>query len=442
MKTSFQINEFEKYFILAIIFLSGFDYMVPVYSFISSNSNVVDFPFWAKKMEIVHGIFLRDFIFSIYLLIQFFKKSISTILKDKVALKYFFFITLLCFVGVVSTIVNQQTLFDIFESLRIGFLAIFFLACFYWSNKFGANVVLRTFLFGALVSMSINLYFSFQISWSKIGILPLLLGQNGPGGATGFMIGLSAYLFLIRKVYLDIIIASLFSIIGCFTVLISYSKLGMIMSAFGLIAWLTVILNYFWMKKTFKVFLISLSVLIMLSSWMIHTDIGKDFYESAEKFYYYKLGDDKLIDYNDGDEERIYYFKSVLEILVSNPFFGVSYYGFQNAINKTMAHKSTGLLADELNPNSANPHNAFLYYISANGIPGLIIVNILFFGFIRILYESLKIYKKTGIIVWFCLFAAIMIHGNTLPTLFNTDIMYFPAAISFSLYRNIKRINT
>ena len=57
----------------------------------------------------------------------------------------------------------------------------------------------------------------------------------------------------------------------------------------------------------------------------------------------------------------------------------------------------------------------------------------LFLLFVDVLRRSLlPYYGNAGRVVWVCLSVAYFIHGNTLPTLYNTEVMYLPAAVAFS----------
>jgi len=425
-------SKIEKFIVFLIIFISAYNYVLPVDVFALNLNTSITFPFWAKKIEIIHGVFIHEALFLSYLVGLFLFSSPSKFLQDHNANNYATIIFGLCCLGIASTLINFQPIFDIFEACRIGILAMLFLSYVYWAKKFGATFLLRSFLLGIVFSTSINLYFSYIIMWNKVGIFPVLLGQNGPGGTLGFIIGIAAWLFLIRKTRVDGWIAIITTIIACFALMTSFSKLGLLMGFFGIIAWIAIIINEVFSRRKVQSSITIISIVVLFIFFLINSKKGLEIIESAKIVYYQKFGaeDEGIISINGSDEERVSYYYGVSEILFRNPMFGVGYSGFIGAILETNTFKRTGYFTEDLSPQSSNPHNAFLYYISANGIPGLLITILLFYRFSRMLLFGLKKYGKIGYVVWILISVATIIHANTLPTLFNTDIFYFSAAIA------------
>tara|TARA_R110000796_G_scaffold118864_1_gene232728 strand:- start:89415 stop:90785 length:1371 start_codon:yes stop_codon:yes gene_type:complete len=425
------ISFIEKWWVFSVIFLTGYEFLVPV-DVSDLNWNVNEsLPFWASKMEIIHGVYLRDVMFIFYILV-----FVILFLKRIPVSKYTGVFALLIFslalVGIVSSVINGQGFTDIFEAFRLILFSLFFVCVVYWCRLLGALAVMRIFLLGVFVANIINLYFTFTSPWMLMGILPMLLGQNGPGGAMGFLIAFAAIFYLKSERKEDRIFAIIFTLVGVFTLIISFSKLGMLMGVLGVFSWVAVLMR----NSSFKNLMLTGAVAVLffgaLAFWFNTTETGTKVVESAELFYFYKFGAEGtgLVDQGDGgDSERIFYYKGVSEIFLNNPIFGVSYSGFSKAIAKTKA-KETGKLPDDTNNDGANPHNVFLYYISANGFFGWIFTTALYLGFLVIIGYLLQPYGFTGLIIWGCVFGASVIHTNTLTSFFNTSIMYLPSAVA------------
>lgn len=434
----------RRIFPFIILFLVGSDFVVPVDVSDPANNIFVSLPFWAQKIEIVHGLFLKEFLLILYLVYFLIATKLEKISLIRKAKEYSILISTLSFVGVVSALVNMQDVLDIMEALRLLLLAAFFVLCVYWAKSFGQTFLLRSFLIGAIASTTINLYFTFSFSWRTIGVLPMLLGQNGPGSALGFMMGLGAWLFLLKEKRIDSLVAIIFSSIALFAIMISFSKLGMLMCFCGIIAWGAVIIKNISIRNFKKVTLFALAIIIGSFIWTKSSSTGNDVLKSAQKIYYLKLGakEEGIVTMADtGDRQRLYYFYAVGEIFLYNPIFGVSYSGFRDAVSATSAF-STGYIDEDETDKGSNPHNSFLYYISANGFPGLIIVSLLFAIFLLTMKKAFHPYGKSGIIIWICIGTAAFIFGNTTIGLFNTHIMYLPAAVAFSILRkNMRQIS-
>lgn len=440
------MNLFFKRLPFIILFLLGYEFLVPV-EIIDTNTNILlTYPFWANKIQLIPGVLLSEVLIIFYFLGFIITKRGVTL--PKMVKNYIFLIILLFFLGLISLAFNLIDIYnlidinDLLEASRFLLLANLFLFCYIWANNLGATFVLRTFLLGALISALINLYFSFTISTRVIGILPLLNGQNGPGGAISFMLGLSAWLFLISKKKKDKIVSVIFVLVGSYTTLVSFSKLALFMGIFGLIAWVAILINNDSYRKYFKFTLFSTLILVIgLILWINTTKAGQKVGYSVEKIWYYKVSsdDEGFISADGGDNQRIHYFFGVTEILFRNPI-GVSYSGFRNAIMSTVAY-SWGDISEDPDYRGSNPHNSFLYYTATNGFPGMIVVILLLIIFLKTLKNSLLPYGKSGRIVAICITISVIIYGNTLPGLFSTSILYLPAAVAFSLTTNRMKVD-
>lgn len=81
----------------------------------------------------------------------------------------------------------------------------------------------------------------------------------------------------------------------------------------------------------------------------------------------------------------------------------------------------------------SNPHNSFLYYASANGLPGLFLTIVLFLSVLRAFWRSLSGHGVPGRVIWGCLAGAYFVYGMAVPSLFNTAILYVPTAVAVAL---------
>ena len=119
------ISFIEKWWVFSVIFLTGYEFLVPV-DVSDLNWNVNEsLPFWASKMEIIHGVYLRDVMFIFYILV-----FVILFLKRIPVSKYTGVFALLIFslalVGIVSSVINGQGFTDIFEAFRLILFSLFF----------------------------------------------------------------------------------------------------------------------------------------------------------------------------------------------------------------------------------------------------------------------------------------------------------------------------
>lgn len=436
------MKAFHKYFIFFIIFINGYKLILPLNISDDNSISTVSIPLWATNFNIA-GVYLSDFLFIVYFLF-FGIKYRKSIFKGKFSLLFFYLITFLSIAGFISTLLNFEIFTDYFEAVRLFTLALFFLCVVWWTNLYGEINILRIFVIGLIVSGLINLYFTFFYSVRLIGGLPQLLGQNGPGGAAGFLMFIGAWFFHVSDAKKDKIISVLLVIEFSFVLIISYSKLGMLMGAFGLIAFFVVIFFTPDYKTLWKRISILMVCLFTFLFWVFKSEKGQILIEGTSAFFFYKFGTEGagIIEKEGGDEERMYYYLAVGEVFINNPFFGVGYNGFGPAVSKTKAH-SSGKMSAEGSFVNANPHNAFLYYISANGILGWIIAATIYIIFLFVFFLLFKDMKVHGFIFFICLMTASIIHVNTLIGFFNTTIMYLPTAVAVSMLqrKRFKRLN-
>jgi O-antigen ligase len=383
----------------------------------------------------VRGVHYADFLFILYF-ITFGLRNLKRVTNFQHPLNFAFGLIALSALGIISTIVNFEIISDYFEALRLTLLAIFFLFVTFWSSILGAKYILRIYMIGLLVSAIVNLYFTFNNPVRLLGGLPMLLGQNGPGGSVGFLMFLAAWQSLLTSKFKDKVFIVFYILVNAFLLIISYSKLGAIMGALGIMSFVVIQFAKTTVQIRRNTIFGLIVVVFAFSTWLQTTYYGDSFKQSVLIIYDHKIGNDGSGLYDSGDKERFYYYLAVGEILLANPLFGVGYNGFFSAIQSTSAHASGEMSEEDIELN-ANPHNAFLYYISANGILGWIIVVFLFGLFLMTFYKLFKPHGLLGLILFCCIFCAALIHCNTLIGFFNTTIMYIPLGVAYSL--NVKR---
>lgn len=422
------MNRIERVFASLIIFLGGFTWALPV-----TVEGAFEFSPWAQQIEVLHGVTLKEALFLMFLGAFVLGGAVQGVRFRQDALRYALSISALGIAGIASTILNPYRLWDMGQAARFFLLATYFLALVHWTRTSGRTFALRWFLTGTSAGGVINLLYTFRGSYLTVGSLPALLGQNGPGGILGLSVALGAWLMLIRQRRADSVVAIIAAAVGLCGAAISYSKLAMLMALCGLIAWCAVAISQFGARKSFHIGALLAGLAIAVFIGLSRTTGGGEVSYSLGQFIYYKFSG---IDAEDESlASRYMYLPAVAEIFAEHPLFGVGYSGFYDAVTATSAY-SSGRMGEE-DPESgrlglSNPHNSFLYYVSANGTPGLILVIILFVWFLRALRRSLLPYSAAGVTVWVCLSTAYFIHGMTLPSLFNTEVMYLPAAIAFS----------
>lgn len=418
---------------LLILFNGGYSFALPV-----ANESA-GIPVIFQPIQVVHGVFARDALLMLYLAISIVAGSIGRLQLNTTEKRFAQLIAGLGLAGILSTVINLASLYDIGEALHLLLFAAYFCVAVHWAITLGTAAVLRTFLLGIVVGGSINLFYTFQIRFMTIGILPFLLGQNGPGGYMALSVSLGAWLMLIHKRRADALIATAVALVGCFAASISYSRLSMLMASCGLAAWAAVIVSTSTGRRSrrlgFGLLAFVLTILLGISS----TSLGQEYVISVSRFINNKFA---VIDVENQDlTARYNYFWGVLEIFAEHPIVGVSYSGFYSAITVTRAYHS-GSIGEEVggpNQKGANPHNSFLYYIAANGSVGLVLVSMLFVSFLRILYRNFLPYGTPGLVLWVCFALAYFVNAMTLPTLFSTEVLYLPAALAFSELRRRPR---
>jgi len=415
-------NKIDRFWAFTILFLNGWNWALPVTS--------VAMPTWFTPVQIVHGIFTHELLFLIYLVFIVIRlRGYLPIRKHAPGNNIAFFIIGLGFLGCISNGLNFQPFKEMGEAGRLFLLAVFFLISINWAKRHGSTFILRSLLLGIACAGVVNLYYSFAICFNTVGGLPFLLGQKGPGGSLGFSVILSAWFLLERNGTFSVAIAIVLAVIGIFGASISYSKLAMLMAGFGMIAW-GVVLCWSLVKRRSHRAIIMMLVVLFAFAYVNHGKI--DLYFKGVN----AAINNKFVHLSEGSiMSRSLYFFSTAEIISRHPLFGVGYAGFYDAVTKTVSVENRwSCLEDPISGNDgkSNPHNAFLYYASANGIPGLFLTVVLFFFVLREFWRCFSGRGVQGKVIWGCLAGAYFVYGMTVPSLFNTAILYIPAAVAIA----------
>jgi len=428
---SLTLNKIDQLWVFAILFINGWNFALPVTNY--------PIPIWFTVVQPLHGIYINELLLITYLVFWIIKRHGRFLLirRNDERFLTFLIIGLGC-LGVLSNGANNQPIKEMGEAGRFFLLAAYFSLLIHWAIKYSATFVLRTLLLGIACAGAVNLYYSVSIVEREMGGLPLLLGQNGPGGILGISVVFSAWLMLGRNTTFDSVVALTTLIIGVLAASISYSKLSMLMAGFGLIAWGGVLYsNLVKSRRTRR--LTSLMLIVVAVIAFVNMERISLYADGVNKLIEYKFHD--LGEGNQSVMSRSQYFVIVADIISSHPILGVGYAGFYKAAIATEGYRSEKSAEEDPESGQAglsNPHNSFLYYASANGLPGLIIVMLLFAITLRIFWRTLSALELPGKILWMCLAGSYFIYGMTLPSLFNTSILYLPAAIAVALKESEK----
>ena len=404
MKTG-MLGKLDRLFAFLIIFTNTWLFALPVASDRITGSTVL--PVWLMPVQLVHGIYIYEILLVIYLAGMVFFRGGRISFRQYGGNNITLLIIGLSLVGVISNAVNVQPI-KMVGACRLLLLAFYFLLAVQWAQRYRP-----TFVIGIACSGVLNIYYAFSIRWKEMGELPFLLGQNGPGGFLGISTILSAWLMLERQSWEDAVVAVGSFLVGVFAVSISYSRLSMMIACAGVVAWAVVFCQMLIHRRS-RVPTFAVLVAALVAAFFAQ-DYIKVYAGSVSMFVKCKT-----LDYIVGNPvivSRTQYFFIVGEIMAEYPLFGVGYGGFYDAAVATDSYKSKD--SNKENPESgakgeSNPHNSFLYYTAANGVPGMFVCTVLFLVVIFILGGALWPQRAPGVIIWLMLFVGYTIFGLSL----------------------------
>ncbi len=432
MRRSLDIDHFA---VGSIIFLIGW------YSVLPAEDPQFNLPFFMSRISVVHGLFLYEFLFIMYVMHRAVTRwsSFRADFKTPAAIRATaFLISFLAVITILSNILNiafwyDQPLLKIGEGFRLFAIAFLVVYIYNWSMKLRGEFILQAYLLGAILAGALHLYYSTQVPFRELGGLPSLLGQNGPG--PGFALGIlsCALLLYFGKSRYGAFVALAGIPIFIYGVSVSYSKTSMLIGAIGavaLLASLIMAIRRGGVKATVIIFMVMPAIYVYYQQ-----DI--DFYFDGVNMYYeYKFGNGGAIE-NNSTRERFQYFSTTTKVLLNNPVIGAGTGGFYPAVKDA----DPAALPDEdgFNDGTANPHNSFLYYAASSGFIGLFLVVLLFS------YCNYMLYRSTNnLMVRFLILlpisACFIVYGFTLPSLFNTPYFYLLVVCIYSILRSDKQL--
>jgi O-antigen ligase len=406
--------------LVAFTFLVGYELCLPVVA----DGAPFQLPFIATTMNVLGGFSVKELILLLHALLNINLALRVFGLRRPPAL---LLIYLLFFFGAMVSIAVNGVIEDVPEAGRFLAAGYYIFAVRAFIEKRGVEPLVLTLLCGLVLSMSLNLYLTFAVPRGMLGVLPLLYGQNGPGGFAGASVGL---LFLLRDFARHRAtkqVLALAILLALVVVILSYSKLGMSMAIIGAFIWA----NTMWSNRRSVVGRASMLVVLSASALGAYLYVVPSAVrEQAGVIYEFKFYNEGGGFFDAGDRTRWAYYLGVGEIIVKHPL-GVSYRGIGSALQQTEAERS-GYLPEEESLISANPHNSFLYYMAANGFIGWA-ATLAFFGyFMRASYSELRHTVSQPLYYTALVCGVCVMFANTLPTFFN--VFFFESILLYMVY--------
>jgi len=424
----FRHINFEKIVAATVLFISACNETVPI-------AGATEIPWIFRPIQVVYGISIEQFILILIFPTIFITNQFKNYLTNRYTNAISIIFWALGFIGLLSSCFNFVNILEFGESIRLILFGFFLIWLERSAIRFGTEFCLRCIIFGLAIGGVVNIFFSFQTS-STVGIIPLLIGQAGPGPPLGLLVIISAWAYSITTKNLSKTIYVITCIIGIYGGISSWSKISLLLIAVGLIPWAILILSR---PRKIKIVLI---ILILSIGLIFKNDSSiSEIKDSVDQIISTKLSS-KDHNLNDPDSkiwgERFVFHIAVLEIVASHPLLGVGYAGFGTAYKETAASKMQHAYNDEsdqIQSSQSNPHSTWLYYASANGIPGLLLV---FFWMLNIsfaFYNACKLAPNAGRSIGFAIITAIFIWSISVPTILQSFLILSLVGIACATQR-------
>lgn len=428
----FRHINFEKIVAATVLFISAWNETVPI-------AGATEIPWIFRPIQVVYGISIEQFILILIFPTIFITNQFKNYLTNRYTNAISIIFWALGFIGLLSSCFNFVNILEFGESIRLILFGFFLIWLERSAIRFGTAFCLRCVIFGLAIGGMVNIFFSFQTS-STVGIIPLLIGQAGPGPPLGLLVIISAWAYSITTKNLSKTIYVITCIIGIYGGIASWSKISLLLIITGLIPWAILILSR---PRKIKIVLI---ILILSIGLIFKNDSSiSEIKDSVDQIISTKLSSE---DHNlhDPDSkiwgERFVFHIAVLEIVVSHPFLGVGYAGFGNAYKETNASKKRHAYvddSDQIQSSDSNPHSTWLYYASANGIPGLLLVFFWMLNISFVFYNASKLAPNAGRSIGFAIIAAIFIWSISVPTILQSFLILSLVGIACATQRRPTR---
>ena len=391
------------------------------------------------RMSVAYGLFLGHAVLIAYLL--FFLSAggitkLNAVLVRNRNASFAFLIAALGIAGIVSAGINHTSVLDLGQAARLILYGVYFLLLVYWARRRGPAFVLGAYLAGIAAGGLVNVYYTISSPPLIVfDVLPVLHASNGAGGLLAMAVVFSAWLWLIATSRADRWLAMAVTAVGGCAVGLSFSKTAMLIGFLGLAGWFSILFRLaVW--RTWAGGAVAGLLLVMGAVWM--RPFGLDAGEAAGllvravqvKFGHMTLESKFGIDDYNITGSRYAYWPMTFRVLESHPVAGVGYSGLYDAYAEARTGYEHLALTEVEGSRATNPHNSFLYYIGANGFPGLVVVSVLFVAAGVLLFRSCAVYGLHGRLLWMWMTCALVVYGFTLPTLFNTEVLYLPVAVA------------
>jgi O-antigen ligase len=411
------------------LFFGGYDQALPDYGI-------------GVRIVLAYGVFLGNVMLVAYALLYFSAGGIRTLtaLRDRRVVIYASLVFALGGLGMVSAGFNATSALDFGQGGRLMLYAALFVFAVQWSREWGA-FALRAYLIGIGVGGALNVYYTLTApSLVVFDVLPVLYSSNGAGGMLAIAIGLSAWLWMLRSSPWDARVAVAVASIGCIAVALSFSKTAMLIGFLGICSWLSVMARKAARRFLRNAVLAGCAALVLIVTVRPRNIDPGAIADLLVRAVTVKFGNMTLeskfgIDAYNVTGSRFAYWPMTFRVLVEHPLLGVGYSGLYDAYSAARKGYEDIALAEVQGSRATNPHNSFLYYVASNGFFGMVLVTTIFAASLRLMLRACARYRLPGRLLWLTLASAYLVYGFTLPTLFNTEVLYLPAAVAAAFAR-------
>ncbi|MBM4223269.1 MAG: hypothetical protein FJ167_00440 [Gammaproteobacteria bacterium] len=336
-------------------------------------------------------------------------------------------------------IAGPSPLRDLLESCKLALGALLLLVLAGCTAETARNA-LRWMVIGMATGALANLRETFESNSPRIGSLPLLLGQNGPGTAMGVCVCLAAWIAISGVAFRDALISAGGSLPVLAGAAISYSKIGMSCALLGVVSLVTVI-SVGRRGKPQLAFSMLAATIVLVAAAGADTPTGSKVMSSLGEFVRLKIASADVSSIEEGDAQssslsaRLGYSMGTLEIMESHPF-GVGYSGFGTSIRETTTYRLGRSPEESDDPDdltSANPHGTPLYYASAGGFVGLLLCLAAFGALLRCIVTGLGTFGVAGRVIALSSCIAYAVVFISVPTMLYTKLLIGPAGAALAV---------